>query len=123
MIILLFSNLNKLQVFAGDDIKSSLYENTITIDNLKLDGDFSKLKQMEDLLEYIIKVDIEIGEEYQKKLDNLKLVHGLDFSYPEARVLGLLNGMLKEIDQNLDSKEDMYIDKSSIDEYRLSKKI
>ena len=79
-------------------------------------------RSVEDLLEYILKVDKGNGELYKKKLDNLKLVHSLDFNYPESRALALLSGMLKEIDQDLESELNIYIDNSSLDEYIVSRK-
>lgn len=50
VIVFLFFNLNIFQAFAEDNIKSTLDRNTIAINNFKLDGDFSELKEMGDIL-------------------------------------------------------------------------
>lgn len=79
-------------------------------------------KSVEDLIDYMSKVDNENEEEYRKKFRNLVMVNGLDFKYAEARPLGLLRGYLEELNEKLDLNRDRYIDISSQEEYQASKK-
>lgn len=74
---------------------------------------------MESLLEYLYTVDEETGKKYEKKLKDLIMAHGLNFKYPEDRSLGLFTGMLEELDKEYKEKEDLYIEKTSLNEYKI----
>lgn len=76
-------------------------------------------KSIYDLIDYIGKVDEESSKIYKKRLSDLKMVHGFDFKYPEPRALGLFIGMLEELNEIIKSKEEDYIEKSSIEEYEI----
>lgn len=79
-------------------------------------------KSVNDLIDYISNVDPESSKTYKKKLSDLKMVHSLDFKYPEPRPIGLLTGILEELSVQIESNKEDYIKRTSIEEYELAKK-
>lgn len=78
-------------------------------------------KSAEDLIDYISKIDNVNEKAYRKRLTELKMIHSLDFKYPESRPLGLLGGFLEELSELLDLNKDEYSDKN-LGEYEAAEK-
>lgn len=79
-------------------------------------------KSAENLIEYIEKVDKEKGKAYKKRFNDLRMVHSLNFKYPHPRPVGLLSGMMEELNDELNTNENEYISNSLIEEYENAKK-
>lgn len=76
-------------------------------------------KSMDDLLEYLYKVDESVGEKYSQRLSDLVTIYEFNLKHPQPRALGLFSGMIEEISNEFTDNEKKYIEATSKIEYEI----
>lgn len=93
----------------GQDSDEKIVFYGIGIDNPK--------KSVDNLIDYIQKVDKDKGKIYKNRYRDILMVHSLNFKYPQSRPLGLLSGMLEDLKEDLELSGEKYKSISTMEDY------